>query len=177
MITIKKGCLNEVMAEDAGGAGVIELKVDIEIKISELLQKDFWIQICQMYFTALRKKSKQKQLLLSHAHLCPNLCPINVSPLALFFSWFLAVVHLLFFFSWKRKGWPDFLEQIADLLCCVKGSRGWRGEGWMIGEKDAAFRNRWIDGGELTVWKLMGTRASAEGIVKTGRVECSWILG
>lgn len=47
----------------------------------------------------------------------------------------------------------------------------------MIGEKDVAFRNGWIDGGELTGWTLTGIRASAEGIVKTRRVECSGILG
>lgn len=47
----------------------------------------------------------------------------------------------------------------------------------MMGEKGAAIRNGWIDGGELTGWKLTGTRASAEGIVKTGRVERSGILG
>lgn len=47
----------------------------------------------------------------------------------------------------------------------------------MIGERDAVFRNGRIDGGELTVWKLTGTRASAEGIVESRRVECSGILG
>lgn len=64
-------------------------------------------------------------------------------------------------------------------LCCITG---WRLRGAEVSAEEgggrlvAAIRNQ-IDGGELTAWKLTETRASAGGIARLRRVECSGILG
>lgn len=80
----------------------------------------------------------------------------------------------LLHFPGKGKGGPISWSGVADLLCGVTsvrpGERRVRKGGgpWLVGRRQGGRYQKQIDGGELTVWKLTETRASAEGIVRLG---------